>query len=67
MSMVLTAKNKIGFVDGTITTGNPTDSNKPGHAVNTMILSWILNSVSKEIAASIIFVDSAAAMWRSKG
>lgn len=29
-----------------------------------MILSWILNSVSKEIAASIIFVESAEEMWK---
>jgi hypothetical protein len=28
-----------------------------------MILSWILNLVSKEIAASIIYIDSCHGMW----
>lgn len=28
-----------------------------------MVLSWILNSLSKEIAASVICVDSAMEMW----
>lgn len=28
-----------------------------------MLLSWILNSVSKDIAASIIFIESAEDMW----
>ncbi|XP_042974886.1 uncharacterized protein LOC122306524 [Carya illinoinensis] len=28
-----------------------------------MILSWILNSLSKEIAASVIYVESAKEMW----
>jgi hypothetical protein len=28
-----------------------------------MVLSWIINSVSKEIAASVISVDSTETMW----
>jgi hypothetical protein len=28
-----------------------------------MVLSWILNSVSQEIASSIIYIDSAEEMW----
>lgn len=28
-----------------------------------MVLSWILNSVSKEISASIIFADTAQEVW----
>ncbi|XP_041025357.1 uncharacterized protein LOC121265750 [Juglans microcarpa x Juglans regia] len=30
---------------------------------NNMVLSWLLNSLSKEIAANIIYVDSAKEMW----
>lgn len=56
--MGLTAKNKIGFVDGTF--AKPSSSEQKfasWRRCSTMILSWILNSVSKEIAASITFVD----------
>jgi len=31
---------------------------------NNMVLSWIMNSVSKEIAASIIYITTAEAMWK---
>jgi hypothetical protein len=30
---------------------------------NNMVLSWILNSVSQEIASSIIYIESAQEMW----
>jgi len=28
------------------------------------VLSWLINSVSKEIAASIIYIDSTTDMWK---
>jgi len=52
MEMALIAKNKVGFIDGTIPKPSPTDSSF--HAwmcCKTMVLSWILNSVSTEIAS----------------
>lgn len=56
--MALTGKNKSGFVDGPIT--KPTDPTYIAWTCcNTMILSWILHSVSKEIGTIIIFIDSA--------
>ncbi|KAF8408467.1 hypothetical protein HHK36_007621 [Tetracentron sinense] len=65
MVMALTAKNKIGFVDGCLT--KPANSSDPLSSIwcrcNNMVLSWLLNSVSKEIAASIIYIDTAAEMW----
>ena len=49
--MVVTAKNKICYVDGTIL--QPLDSLSPmvnaWRHNNTMLLSWIFNSISKEI------------------
>jgi hypothetical protein len=64
MEMALTAKNKLGFIDGTIPKPSSTDSSfLIWTRCNTMVLSWILNSVSPEIANSVIFVDSASAMW----
>jgi hypothetical protein len=65
MLMALIAKNKLAFVDGSL----PQPSVNAGieyHAwirCNNMILSWILNSVSKEIAASIIYIDTCHGIW----
>jgi hypothetical protein len=63
--MVITAKNKLGFLDGSLT--KPlVDSGSESRAwvrCNTMVLSWILNSVSKEIASSVIYIENAADVW----
>ncbi|RVW64439.1 hypothetical protein CK203_061718 [Vitis vinifera] len=56
MTISLNAKSKLGFIDGTTTMPSATD--KPDeHAswkkCNDMILSWILNSLSQDLADSI--------------
>uniref|UniRef100_A0A2N9IAK7 Reverse transcriptase Ty1/copia-type domain-containing protein n=1 Tax=Fagus sylvatica TaxID=28930 RepID=A0A2N9IAK7_FAGSY len=65
MIMALTAKNKIGFINGTITA--PNDETLPSFNLwtrcNTMVISWILNSVSKDIASSVIYANTAQEMW----
>jgi hypothetical protein len=67
MAMALTVKNKIGFINGSLTKPSAVSESDPlGFAwcrCNNMVLSWLINSVSKEIAASIIYIDSAADMW----
>jgi hypothetical protein len=64
MEMALTTKNKIYFLDGSIPKPSSTDSSFSAWTrCNTMALSWILNSISAKIANSVIFIDSAAAMW----
>ena len=64
MLMALTAKNKAGFIDGCI---NSPDLSSPLYGswkqCNTMDLSWLLNSLSIEIAASVIYLDSAHEVW----
>uniref|UniRef100_A0A2N9E1K2 Retrotransposon Copia-like N-terminal domain-containing protein n=1 Tax=Fagus sylvatica TaxID=28930 RepID=A0A2N9E1K2_FAGSY len=66
MIMALTAKNKIGFINGTITA--PNDETLPSFNLwtrcNTMVISWILNSVSKDIASSVIYANTAQEMIR---
>lgn len=49
MIIGLSIKNKIGFIDGTFN--------------NHVVISCILNSVSKPISASLIFTDSAREIW----
>ncbi|XP_062149799.1 uncharacterized protein LOC133858355 [Alnus glutinosa] len=65
MIMALTAKNKLKFVDGSLKKPS-TELEDEFHAWNrstNMVLSWILNSVSKDIATSVIYINSAEEMW----
>jgi len=65
MLMALSAKNKLCLIDGSLP--KPSDSStifKAWTRCNDMVLSWIINSVSKKIAASIIYIDNAEAMWK---
>ncbi|XP_062093421.1 uncharacterized protein LOC133799420 [Humulus lupulus] len=58
------AKNKTGFLTGTIP--QPSFDHHlfdPWSRCNQMVMSWIIHSVSPEIKSSIIYLDSAAAMW----
>ena len=64
MLIALSVKNKMGFVDGTIKKPPPGDPmiNKWTRN-NNIVVSWLLNSVSKEISSSIQFGDSAETVW----
>jgi hypothetical protein len=65
MIIALTAKNKLAFVDGSLL--QPAVESGVEYQAwircNNMVLSWILNSVSKEIAASVIYIDTCHGMW----
>ncbi|XP_073017752.1 uncharacterized protein [Primulina eburnea] len=64
MSMALTAKNKLGFVDGSFSQP-PTDDLVYGSLLrcNSMVISWILNSVNREIADSLLYFPTAYEIW----
>lgn len=62
MVLALSGKNKLGFINGSI--------KKPIGALssawqcnNDIIMSWIVNSVSKQIAASLIYTDCVKDVW----
>ncbi|XXG72046.1 hypothetical protein AAC387_Pa07g1228 [Persea americana] len=64
MVMALTARNNADFIDGFHSIIDETDPLYPQWIrCNNMVLSWILISLSKEIAASVIYVDSAVEAW----
>jgi len=64
MLMSLTAKNKVLFINGGLPKLDPASPEYlPWTRCNNMVLSWIINYVSKEISISIICVDTAEAMW----
>ena len=65
--MALDVKSKLGFVDGTITTSMAiTPLEKIAWSKNnSMISSWILNSVSPHISGSVIYRNSTMEVWNS--
>ena len=66
MHMALNGKRKLGFVDGSIP--RPDADAEPEllsawQCINDIVSSWLLNSVSKDIVAGIVYADFAASIW----
>ena len=64
MSIALSAKNKTGFIDGSIK--KPTSTNEKyalWKRCNDMVLSWILNSIDSNLGDSVLYTESAAEVW----
>lgn len=58
--MVLNVRNKLGFIDGTIP--KPPDNHRDSGSwsrYNDMVATWLMNSVSKKIGQSLLFVSTA--------
>nr|XP_033513613.1 uncharacterized protein LOC117278273 [Nicotiana tomentosiformis] len=64
--MSLSAKKKLDFINGAC---QPPDLKSPDHeqwsCVNDMVISWILNALSKDIADSVIYSKTAKELWDS--
>lgn len=65
MAIALSVKNKLDFVNGTITKPEGTNSDLINFWIrnNNMVISWIFNSISKKISGSIIYVTSVNKIW----
>ncbi|XP_010542101.1 PREDICTED: uncharacterized protein LOC104815418 [Tarenaya hassleriana] len=64
--MALEGRNKLGFIDGTL--AQPPDSDpesKLWKKNNFMVCSWIMNSVSEQIAESLLYFKKANDMWKN--
>ncbi|XP_059306243.1 uncharacterized protein LOC132057633 [Lycium ferocissimum] len=64
MWIALTAKNKSGFVDGS--TREPsagTDLHRAWSRANNMVISWLLNSLSREISESVLYYSTSKDIW----
>jgi len=64
MKRALGVKNKLAFLDGSIPILPADDLNcSAWERCNYMVHSWMLNSVSPQIAQTIVFHDYAIAVW----
>ncbi|XP_042067248.1 uncharacterized protein LOC121810552 [Salvia splendens] len=60
----LLAKNKLVFVDGSILLPARDDLlYQPWIRCNSMVISWLRNSLSPQISSSIMYLDDAYAIW----
>ena len=67
MRLALSGKRKLGFIDGSLPKPDPAVDPvlaETWQCTNDIVSTWLLNSVSKEIAASVVYADSAAAIWK---
>lgn len=64
MKIALRARNKLAFVDGSCKKPDPgSDRVLQWERCNAIVLSWIMNAVSKEIFGGIVYSTDAAVVW----
>ncbi|KAL0316466.1 UNVERIFIED_CONTAM: hypothetical protein Sradi_5524800 [Sesamum radiatum] len=60
----LRAKMKLGFIDGTLTKPDVSDTSfEKWIRVDSMVTTWILNSISKEIVEGFMYTKSSRSLW----
>lgn len=64
--IALSAKKKLGFINGTCKAPEVTAADYEQWACcNNMVISWILNSLFRDIGESVIYSKTAKEMWDS--
>ncbi|XP_075110570.1 uncharacterized protein LOC142181554 [Nicotiana tabacum] len=64
MVIVLRAKRKLGFIDGSCTKSQFTeDLGEDWERVNATVLTWIMNTVSSELVNGIVYTENAHEVW----
>ncbi|XP_035845397.1 uncharacterized protein LOC118491607 [Helianthus annuus] len=64
MKFALTAKNKLGFINGTCTKSTKDDVlASQWDRCNSVVLTWILNSVSEELYVGQVYSSLASEVW----
>ena len=65
MSIVLTVKNKIAFVDGSLV--QPITTNQSLRVAwlrsNNLVVSWLMNSIAKDICSSLLYFTTTFNIW----
>ncbi|XP_056855147.1 uncharacterized protein LOC108850113 [Raphanus sativus] len=66
VQMALNVRNKLGFVTGTVPKPSPDHPDAGSWSrCNDMVATWLLNSVSKKIGQSLLFISTAEGIWKS--
>ncbi|KAK2965582.1 hypothetical protein RJ640_002805 [Escallonia rubra] len=66
MMMALGAKNKLGIVDGTISEPLADDDSFPAwNQDNRLVLSWLINSIHKDLVPTITLEKYDVALWNN--
>ncbi|GMJ10663.1 hypothetical protein HRI_004735500 [Hibiscus trionum] len=64
MKIALLAKKKVGLVDGSCKRESVAEGlRSQWDRCNALVLSWILNTVSQDLSAGIVFASNAAMVW----
>ncbi|XP_057962302.1 uncharacterized protein LOC131153870 [Malania oleifera] len=65
ISIALTVKNKIAFIDDTVPQSNLGDSRIriAWLRANNLVLSWLMNFIAKEIHGSLLYFTAACDVW----
>ena len=66
MKLAINTRNKTGFIDGTCIKASYTSSDVLANQCercNSIVLSWLLNSVSEDLYLSQMFSDNATEVW----
>ncbi|XP_075112711.1 uncharacterized protein LOC142182341 [Nicotiana tabacum] len=62
--IALSAKNKLGLIEGSLVVlGVESGLQRVWARCNDIVLSWLLNSLSKEIAESVLYSQSTKDLW----
>ena len=62
--LALSSRNKFGFVDGSIVEPDSSSSlYKSWSRCNTTVLSWLTNSLSLDLKASVMYINNARDLW----
>ena len=64
VQLVICGKGKFGYLDGSISQPEPTDPSFPVWDINnSMVMSWILNSMDNSIVEIYLLYPTAKAIW----
>ncbi|XP_076895197.1 uncharacterized protein LOC143547726 [Bidens hawaiensis] len=63
MMIVLSARNKLGFINNTLTMPNYEQHMAVWNRCNDMVISRILNTLSRDISDSILYSETAKILW----
>ncbi|XP_059311000.1 uncharacterized protein LOC132062441 [Lycium ferocissimum] len=65
MLISFSAKRKLGFINGKVVKPAETDPTYDNWVMcNDMVIAWILNSLDKEIAETVIHTENAGGIWK---